>query len=358
VAEASGRACAIRRRAAKTVRGEAETGLMRGTRSLCQSCWLALGIGLGLAAPAWGAPPAAKPEVWMMPPASADGRALRELFTHPDDWRATRSRVDVLGYADHLLNQQFTEAELRQWLPRLTGWGLKLGLEVGAVKPWAVTGRKAFAAQTPAWDRFQTFGGKIYALALDEPLVCAREELKQPAAYAVRETVEFISAVRAKYPDLKIGDIEGYPSSSLADLTNWVGAVETGLKERGVRGLDFFRVDVDWCHFTIGGRLRPGNWPEVKDLEAFCRRQGIAFSLIYWAADYPRLKELGLADDATWYIGVMRQGNDYAFVGGAPDQYVIESWVGAPSRAVPEADEWTFTRSVRDFCTQFVPRGR
>ncbi len=52
----------------------------------------------------------------------------------------------------------------------------------------------------------------------------------------------------------------------------------------------------------------------------------------------------------------MRQGNDYAFVGGAPDQYVIESWIGAPSRSVPETEEWTFTRSVRDFCTHFLRR--
>jgi hypothetical protein len=72
------------------------------------------------------------------------------------------------------------------------------------------------------------------------------------------------------------------------------------------------------------------------------------------AADYSRMKELNLADDATWYVGVMRQGNDYAFVGGAPDQYVIESWVGAPSRAVPEDGDWTFTRSVRDFSRRFV----
>jgi hypothetical protein len=50
----------------------------------------------------------------------------------------------------------------------------------------------------------------------------------------------------------------------------------------------------------------------------------------------------------------MHQGNDYAFVGGAPDQYVIESWIGAPSHSVPETGEWTFTRSVRDFCRKFV----
>ena len=144
------------------------------------------------------------------------------------------------------------------------------------------------------------------------------------------------------------------PISSRRELVAWIEAVEAGLKQRHVRGLDFFRVDVDWCHFTLGGRICPGSWPEVRELETACRQRGIAFSLIYWAADYPQLDHLKLADDATWYVSVMRQGYDYAYVGGVPDQYVIESWVGAPSRAVPETDEWTFTRSVRDFCTRFV----
>jgi hypothetical protein len=83
-------------------------------------------------------------------------------------------------------------------------------------------------------------------------------------------------------------------------------------------------------------------------------RSKLPFSLIYWSADYPRMKQLGLADDSTWYVGVMRQGYDYRFVDGAPDQVVIESWVGAPSRAVPETGDWTFTRSVRDFVQKFV----
>jgi len=52
----------------------------------------------------------------------------------------------------------------------------------------------------------------------------------------------------------------------------------------------------------------------------------------------------------------MRQANDCAVIGGAPDQYVIESWVGAPSNSVPETGDWTFTRSVCDFVQQFVLR--
>lgn len=301
-------------------------------------------------------PPNPKPEVWMMPPASADGRALKELFSRPDEWQETRSRIDVLGYADHVLNRQFTDEQLRLWLPRLKQWHLKLGLEVGAVKPWGITAQKTFDAQRPMWDRFSSLGGSIDALAMDEPLCCVQTSLKQSTDYAVEQTAQFIALVRAHYPEVRLGDIEPYPSLSLAELTAWIDALEARLKQMNVRGLDFFRVDVDWCHFTLGGRIHPGNWPEVKKLEAACRQRKMAFSLIYWAADYPALDRLKLADDSTWYVSLMRQGNDYAFVGGSPDQYVIESWIGAPSRTVPETEEWTFTRSVRDFSSHFLKR--
>jgi hypothetical protein len=52
----------------------------------------------------------------------------------------------------------------------------------------------------------------------------------------------------------------------------------------------------------------------------------------------------------------MRQGYDYALVGGAPDHYVVQSWIEAPSKCVPETEPWSFTRSVLDFSKKFVKR--
>ena len=80
----------------------------------------------------------------------------------------------------------------------------------------------------------------------------------------------------------------------------------------------------------------------------------LPFSLVYWAADYPALTKLGLAHDATWYVSVMQQGYDYALVGGAPEQYVVQSWIDGPPRVIPETEHWTFTRSVLDFHRTFI----
>jgi hypothetical protein len=306
------------------------------------------------APPARAEEAAARPPVWIYPPSQENGRCLRELFEQPDLWKETRAAIQGIGYADHNLNRQFTDEQLKAWLPQLEAWGTRLELEVGAVKPWGPTGEKAFAAARPMWDRFRRLGGRLHSIAMDEPLCCARKEIRKPDDYAVEETARYIALVRQYDPQIRIGDIEPYPFIPLADQERWIEALEARLAAMGVRGLDFFRLDVNWAEFTVFNR---GSWPEVRKLEQACRKRKIPFSLIYWASDYPEMKRRELADDATWYVSVMRQGYDYAIVDGAPDQFVIESWIGAPSRSVPETDEFTFTRSVRDFTRRFVKRG-
>ncbi len=293
----------------------------------------------------------ARPEVWMGPPASENGKCLRELFAHPGQWQQTRALIDGLLYADHQLNRQFTDDELRSYFSDIQKWQIHFSLEVGAIKEWGITGTNTFTKQRPMWDRFQRLGCNISAIAMDEPLLCVRHSLKKPDDYAVQETASFIALVRQHYPQIQIGDIETYPSIPLADHLWWLDALQKRLAEMQVRGLDFYRLDVNWVEFNVFGR---GSWPEVKKLEQECRKRKLPFSLIYWASDYPAMKRRGLADDSTWYVSIMRQGYDYALVNGAPDQVVIESWVDAPAQSVPETNDFTFTRSVRDFVQRFV----
>jgi hypothetical protein len=316
---------------------------------------LAAATGRSLAEPpaqAQGGNP--QPAVWMIPPSYGGGACFRELFEQPDAWRDTRAAIDVIGYADHNLNRQFSDDQLRAWFPKLQRWGLKFALEVGAIKPWGTTGQQTFNIARPMWDRVGRLGGSIYAMAMDEPLCCARKEIHKPDDYAVEETARYVALVRRHCPQVLIGDIEPYPYVPLPDLIRWIEALQKRLAALGVRRLDFFRLDVDWVCFTVRNQ---GSWREVKKLEDYCRSRKLAFSLIYWAADYPALQRRGLADDATWYVSTMRQGCDYAAVDGAPDQYVIQSWLDAPLRCLPETGEFTFTRCVRDFSRKFAKRG-
>jgi hypothetical protein len=299
--------------------------------------------------------PGAAQTLWIAPPGVENGKALRSLFEHPDQWQQARSRVDVLFYTDLNFNKQFTDNDLRSWFSQLRQWKIKLAMEVGAVKEWAPNGEDCFAKERPMWERIQRLGGNLFAVALDEPLVCVRQHLKKPDAYAVEETANYIAKVREAYPQLQIGEIEAYPSTPLADHIWWIESLNAALAKRNVHGLDFYRLDVNWVVFNVRADTgKAGNWQEVKKLEQYCRVKKLPFSLIYWPADYPALKRQGLGDDETWYTSVMHQGYDYFMVGGKPDQYVIESWVGAPTQAVPDSSDFTFTRTVRDFAQKFL----
>jgi hypothetical protein len=118
-----------------------------------------------------------------------------------------------------------------------------------------------------------------------------------------------------------------------------------------VRGLDFYRLDVNWIVFITEGKA---GWPDVREIESICRGRKIPFSLIYWASDYPLHKSKSLADNDTWYTSIMAQGYDYSAVGGRPDQYVVESWIGAPTVALPESEPGSFWGSVLRFARKFV----
>ncbi|MFO0925928.1 MAG: hypothetical protein U0736_02685 [Gemmataceae bacterium] len=295
--------------------------------------------------------PPSTPAVWMGPPSYDNGKCFRALFERPDEWRQTRGVVDVLLYADHHLRRQFTDAELRAWFALLRQWRLPLALEVGAIKPWGPTAEATFRAQRAHWDAFRRLGADIHAVVLDEPLLCSRTVLKKTDEYAVEQTAEFVALVRRHYPGVRIGDIEPYPSIPLNDHRWWVDTLQRRLADRGVRGLDFYRLDVNWAEFVVFAR---GSWPEVRQVERHCRSRKLPFGLIYWASDYPALTQRRLADDATWYVSLQRQGYDYAMVDGHPDHYVLQSWLPAPSRCTPETDPSTFTRSVLDFTRRFV----
>ena len=308
-------------------------------------------VALALAASATVHAQAPKPTVWISPPGNENGKSFRDLFEHPDQWKETRAMVDVLSYTDLNLQRQFTDDELRAWFSKLREWKVKLAMEVGALKEWGLTGEKTFNAERANWEHLQSLGANVHAIAMDEPLCCAREHIHKTDDYAIEETANYIALVRQHFPQLLIGDIETYPSISIEDHKHWIEALQKRLSEMKVRGLDFYRLDVDWVRFTVQNQ---GSWKEVKALELYCRQKKLPFSLIYWPSGYPSMQHRGIADDSTWYVPTLQQGYDYLSIDGRPDQYVIESWVGAPSRCVPETADWTFTRTVRDFCQHFV----
>jgi hypothetical protein len=160
--------------------------------------------------------------------------------------------------------------------------------------------------------------------------------------------------MQQNYPDIKIIEIEPYPSISMADHVMWVNALQKKLADLKLKPLYGYRLDVDWIAFDL---RHIGTWSEVKQIEDGCHAAGLPFSLIYWASGYTLAQKQGLATADTWHQKIMQQGDGYSAVGGKPDQYCIESWIGQPLVIVPESDTSTFTGSALEFYNKFVKPG-
>lgn len=295
---------------------------------------------------------AEKPEFWMMPsPWPDNGGPLRELINKDAGWSQTRKAIDGIGYWPILLNVHFSDIEISQLFAKIKKYNLKFAFEVQVLKQEYPTADISFKMLEDQMKRFEPLGAKVDKYVFDEPFYATKYVLNKPDSFAIEETAKYIYKLRQKYPDVTIGEVEPYPVMKLSELENYVIKLNEACGKFGVKGLDLFRLDVDWLNMN---NVYGGSWVEVKKLEDFCRSNKIKFSLIYWAANYPKLDELKLADDMTWYLGVMNQGNTYATVGGKPDEYVLESWIQVPKHSLPEKDKTSFTGSVLDFYNRFL----
>ena len=354
--------------------------------------------------------PVKKPEigkVWMMPAANT----FNEFFNSPehlDDWADTRSKIDIVGYADHEIMKRNTKEERISGFDTMNELGIPLGLEVGAVKEWAIAGGgvdddinasgdlskvglKTFERQQDLyWSKFVEEGANIKAFTLDEPLsnvmnhsglgagkenidygfdTTTSEGWEEAFLYSIEQTAQFIEAVRAEYPDAAIGAIEAMPSNFTADiLIRWNTLLNKRLEEGSSgRGQDFFRLDTDWNNnnrfdFRKGNVANSG-WTEIKKLEDWCKSVGLPFSMIYWGPKYDGYWAKDETTDKAWYDQVMLQGAHYMAAGGSPDQYVVETWVRIgeypddfwiPQTKVPEKSAKSFTNSVVDLYNTYI----
>ncbi len=324
----------------------------------------------------------AVPEVWLIPPPwPGNGQCLRELVLRGDEWKAARSQVRGIGTYAWLLNVHHSDDDLRAMFARLREWKLGFGLEVPVLKakdwgmPEPLQAQSAFDQLAGFTTRFRSLGMKdVTWFAFDEPVYAARYAIPAsgaavPAApaielfgrvkmdpdaahriaYAVAETATFIVQMRKSHPGARLGDIEPYPALNPDEIETAVNAIQKSCAERGVKGLEFLRLDVDW---DLMEQKAFGSWAEVNQIAAMCRARGIAFHMIFWSANQPRLVKTG-ADPMHWRDGILHQAQAYRAANGSPDSLIIESWLHTPEHAVPETNAETFTASVLEFLKAF-----
>lgn len=273
------------------------------------------------------APGGAIPNVWFSPNmGSAD---YLELFTNPEEWSGTRPKIGVIKfYTQNLMNnpcvicgkntmKSFVEVDAFR---KLAKWGVAIAVEVPSVKPWGC-GLKEANVVTHMMQDVEANGGEVAYLAMDEPLVGGALAGANGAAgcgfdrdHAVAATAQFVKDVKAKYPRVRVGDIEPYSKFSVEELGQWIDALRTA-------GFNpaFFHLDVDRKKVAVDHKNLAH---DLKWLGEFCARRGIPFGVIFWSP---------AKSDQEFYESTMKWVQTVNAAMGRPAEVIFQNWDGGPS---------------------------
>lgn len=308
--------------------------------------------------------PASSDLVWFAPNFGSQG--FIELFTHPEQWAEARSRVNVFQfYADNVADggpcsicgKNSLEAFIRaDAFRKLTDWGIAIGIEYGPIYPdWDCTGNAVYSNAGKAIRNIRKNGGTVTFLSMDEPLMYGQLDINgKRCGYDVEKTASvtagYIERLTSAYPNLSVGDIEPYPHFSVAELEEWILALEA----QGVSPA-FFHLDVDIERV----RVEKSNLAaDLKALEQFCNERDIPFGVIItsnWTA---------ARSDETYFRSALKWTETIYAAMGKPRHVIFQSWQGpAPSGAheipsnLPENDPNIFshTRLIVEGMNIFLP---
>jgi len=326
------------------------------------------------------------PKAWIMPtPWVGNGQSLRDMINRGDEWKETRKHIAGVGYWPYLLNQFHSDEEIREFFAKLREWDLGFGFEVVVVKGpgWihledpksTLDAKSAFAMFQKFAPRFQSLGmNRVDWISMESSFIAARTgipiaqipdarpielfgtvkndpDAARQLAYGVEETVSYMAMMRKAYPGTKLGLIEPHPALSLDELKTAVLGIQKGCAELGIKGLEFFRLDLDWARLERENRP----WGDVKTIEDMFEENGIPFSVIFWASDWPHKNQAGTDTPATWREGVLHCAKKYREAGGTPAEIIIADWNWTTAPSVPDSDPDTFTGSSLEYFKAFPP---
>ena len=267
--------------------------------------------------------------VWFGP--NFGSRDYAELFTKSEHWSAARERVDVFKFdqqsvlenpcaicGDNILHT-FVKVDAFR---KLNDWGIAMALTVGAVKEWGCTGKEEFRAANVAIQNIRANGGVVTFLDMDEPFMGGKYAPpgSKSCGYTMEQSADaasqFISQIKAAYPNILVGDTEPYPLFSVTELEQWTLAL-------GARGVipAYLHLDVDmvWARdrrLDVAGDLRR--------LSQFFQEHRIPFGVIFisdWTA---------AGSDRAYFDSTMEWVRTVNAAIGKPQHVIFNSWQGAP----------------------------
>ena len=188
-------------------------------------------------------------------------------------------------------------------------------------------------------ERVRALGGRIDAVAMDEPLWYGHHyQGPQHCAFSIealaKALAQNVAALRATFPNIRIGDIE--PLDPLAPEA-WADEVlhfAEAFRATTGRPLDFVHLDIPW----------QSSWrPALAILQQRLRAVHLPIGIIY-NGDESDQTDLAWTQHAS--ERAVQLENAPATL---PDQAILQSWMRHPSHMLPEDQPGTLTNLVLDY---------
>jgi hypothetical protein len=259
-----------------------------------------------------------------------------DLFTEEAPWETAAAAVQVMRLYPAWLEHYATSAQLRTVIADLQRRGIAITFESG---PLTETPRcnaatvEGFSGPGPARaiaERVRDAGGTLYGMDLEHGFDAATFDdlaCRMTPIEIARDALNTIEAVRAIFPEVRVGSIETANLDAEA-VAAWLEAYHeaTGTE------LDYFHLDVNY--------LRPDWAARAREIEDHVRSRGIEFGIIYLGAEED-------SSDEAWLARAEERMVHYEVVhGGRPDHAVFQSWHEHPRRLLPDSEPGTFTNLI------------
>jgi hypothetical protein len=286
----------------------------------------------------WPASAHAQDDVWFSP--ANEGEDFIKLFQSPDLWATSRSQIKVLKFGPRQVGAGKPELNSLQDMQnvdafaKLKSWGIDVAIEAGAIKPGDCAAVRGKQATVTLIKNVKKSNGLVRFIAMDEPIASGRSKCGEDIDEIANNTAAYMKAVSSD-PELEalgslpeVGDIEGYPSTSVQDIERFVQALES----RGAKP-KFFHLDANVHRLDVLARDGKNNEQgDLRELKRFFQAQGIPLGIIFWPGYNP------VATDKIYYDRTMEWVRRVHKAIGKPDQSIFQSWVVRGGKNCSEND--------------------
>ena len=272
-----------------------------------------------------------------------------ELFKPDAPWSKSAQQVKVFMINDGVIMHE-SDDEVKAMFADLKRRHIALAIEMGLLSGRSSDGKQqecgvnveGFAAPANAQviaTRIQKNGGDLAYVAMDEPLWYAhhfsgRNCCQWSMERVAQDIVTRVADLRAKFPNVQIGDVEpigtAQPADWVQEITEWSHVYQRVLGEK----LAFFHADVAWT---------APNWrQQFSAVKTNMQAEEIEFGVIYDGGGTGKTE----SDDSWTQEAEQRFHLVESTPSLVPDHVIFQSWARWPHHLLPETEHGTMTNLV------------